>query len=103
DWLTSVAVEVPKARHVVKVSLRIMTTSVVAAPLTASLPTPAAAPASARWSSLLTIVTKRAKPLMTATVAIALGIESLRMSQTTLREIFRASKVWYSRYSGRAT
>jgi len=31
DWLTSVAVEVPKARHAVKVSFKMPSTTVVAA------------------------------------------------------------------------
>ena len=39
DWLTSVAVEVPKARQAVNVSLRMPTIIVVAAPLTASATT----------------------------------------------------------------
>ena len=87
DCATSVAVAVPNAMQAVKVSLRIATMFVVAAPFTASR-TPVGEAAASAASSLPATCAKRPKPIIITTVASAAGIESLRMSQVSDRERF---------------
>src|SRR5260221_9279865 len=103
----SVAVLVPKARQAVKVSFRIPTMTVVAAPFTASARPPGqlaairVAPGFA--SRRLTIIEKRAKPVITATVATPLGIERRRMLQTMVRSSLPSENGRYvRRHAGRA-
>ena len=83
------AVLVPNARHAVKVSLRMPTMTMVAALFTASPWPPgqlaATTAAPCMVSRRLTIMENNAKPVMTAMVATALGIESRRMLEVRVR------------------
>ena len=87
DCATSVAVDVPKARHAVNVSLRTPTITVIEAALIGSAPPHIAETTcdGKRTSSSLAILAKSMKPVITATVATALGMESLRMDQVSAR------------------
>jgi hypothetical protein len=85
-----VAVDVPNARQAVKVSFSTPTMTVVAAPFTASGLAPGNSGATRRAcmmvSSLLTIIANSMKPLMTATVATALGTDSRKMRAKSSRD-----------------